>query len=65
MHLQKENAHIYPLRALKLLFNSINYPPDRQPCKNTENTSNYPNIAVTIFAAVLRSGYYSNMLKSC
>ena len=44
MHLKKENAQIYPLRALKLLFHSINYPPDIQPCKNTENTSNYDKI---------------------
>ena len=35
MHLQNENPHIYPLRALKLLSHNINYPPDIQPCKNT------------------------------
>ena len=44
MHLQKENAHIYLLQALKLLFHNINYPPDIQPCKNTENASNYDKI---------------------
>ena len=44
MHLQKENAHIYPLRALKLLFDNINYLPDIQPCRNTENTNNYDKI---------------------
>jgi len=44
MHLQKENAHIYPLRALKLLFDNINYLADIQPCRNTENTSNYDKI---------------------
>ena len=54
MHLQKENAHIYPLQALKLLFDNIDYLPDIQPCRNTKIlviTIKYPNIAVTIFAA--------------
>jgi len=46
---RRKMTHVYSLKAVKLLFHCINYPPGLQPWQEYQKYIIYPNITVTFF----------------